>query len=104
MALKAPRSVWKGLIAVALVIAVAFPATMFLIRAENAPIKVGILHSRSEPMAISENSMVDAELLAIEEINARGGLLGRKIQPIIADGSPNFIKSESEPPFDADGG
>ncbi|WP_457798274.1 urea ABC transporter substrate-binding protein [Methylocystis sp. S23] len=57
---------------------------------EAAPIKVGILHSRSGPMAISENSMVDAELLAIEEINAKGGLLGRKIQPVIADGKSDW--------------
>ena len=62
---------------------------------EYPPIKVGILHSRTGPMAISENSMVDAELLAIEEINAKGGLLGRKIQPVIADGKsdwPTFAK------------
>lgn len=57
---------------------------------DDAPIKVGILHSRSGPMAISENSMVDAELLAIGEINARGGLLGRKIQPVIADGKSDW--------------
>lgn len=59
------------------------------------PIKVGILHSRSGAMAISENSMVDGELLAIEEINAQGGLLGRKIQAVVADGKsdwPTFAK------------
>jgi urea transport system substrate-binding protein len=39
-------------------------------------IKVGILHSLSGTMAISEQSVVDAELLAIEEINAAGGVLG----------------------------
>ncbi len=47
------------------------------------------------PMAISENSMVDAELLAIDEINAKGGLLGRRIEPVIADGKsdwPTFAK------------
>jgi urea transport system substrate-binding protein len=95
MALESPRSAWKGLIAVAVAAATLFAATMFLFRAESAPIKVGILHSRTGPMAISENSMVDAELLAIEEINAKGGLLGRKIQPIIADGKsdwPTFAK------------
>jgi urea transport system substrate-binding protein len=58
-------------------------------------VKVGILHSRTGAMAISENSMVDAELLAIDEINAKGGLLGRKVEPIIADGKsdwPTFAK------------
>jgi urea transport system substrate-binding protein len=34
--------------------------------------------------------VVDATLLAIEEINARGGLLGRRIQPVIADGSSDW--------------
>jgi len=54
------------------------------------PIRVGILHSQSGPMAISERSMVDAELLAIEEINARGGLLGRQLEPVIADGASDW--------------
>ncbi len=43
---------------------------------ERTPIKVGILHSLSGTMAISETSVVDATLLAIEEINQSGGLLG----------------------------
>ncbi len=49
-------------------------------------IKVGIMHSLSGTMASSESAMVDAAQLAIEEINAEGGLLGRQIAPIIADG------------------
>lgn len=54
------------------------------------PIKVGILHSMSGPMAISEKSMVDAELLAIEEINGKGGVLGRQVLPVIADGKSDW--------------
>lgn len=54
------------------------------------PIKVGILHSLTGPMAISEKPMVDAELLAIEEINARGGLLGRRVEAVIADGASDW--------------
>ncbi len=50
------------------------------------PIKVGILHSLTGTMAISERSVVDATLLAIEELNAQGGVLGRKIEPIVVDG------------------
>ena len=41
-------------------------------------IKVGILHSLSGTMAISETSLKDVALMAIEEINAKGGLLGKK--------------------------
>lgn len=50
-------------------------------------IKVGILHSMSGTMAISEVSVKDAELMAIEEINAKGGVLGKKIEPVIEDGA-----------------
>lgn len=49
-------------------------------------IKVGILHSTSGPLAVSEGPLIDALLLGIEEINKAGGLLGKKLEPIIADG------------------
>ena len=50
-------------------------------------IKVGILHSLSGTMAISETSVRDAELLAIKEINANGGVLGKQIEAVIEDGA-----------------
>lgn len=50
-------------------------------------IQVGILHSLSGTMAISEAPLVDAALLAIDEINQQGGLLGSEIEPIIEDGA-----------------
>jgi urea transport system substrate-binding protein len=53
-------------------------------------IKVGILHSQSGTMAISEKSVVDAELLAIEEINKAGGILGKQIEPVIEDGASDW--------------
>ena len=53
-------------------------------------IKVGILHSLSGTMAISEVSVHDAELLAIKEINEAGGVLGKKIEPIIEDGASDW--------------
>jgi len=53
-------------------------------------IKVGILHSLSGTMAISEKSVVDAEMLAIDEINAAGGVLGKKIEPIQEDGASDW--------------
>ena len=52
---------------------------------EGATIKVGILHSLSGTIAIIERSLHNAELLAIEEINAKGGVLGKKIEPVIED-------------------
>nr|WP_260614994.1 urea ABC transporter substrate-binding protein [Microbispora sp. KK1-11] len=53
-------------------------------------IKVGILHSLSGTMAISEVTVRDAELLAIEEINAAGGVLGKKLQPVVEDGASDW--------------
>jgi urea transport system substrate-binding protein len=53
------------------------------------PILVGVLHSLTGTMAYSESPVVDATLLAIDEINQRGGLLGRRIDPIIVDGKSN---------------
>lgn len=53
-------------------------------------VKVGILHSLSGTMAISETSLKDAELMAIDEINARGGVLGKRIVPVIEDGASDW--------------
>lgn len=50
-------------------------------------IKVGILHSLSGTMAMSETSVKDAELLAIKEINASGGVLGKQIETVTEDGA-----------------
>ena len=54
--------------------------------ASRKPIVVGLLHSMTGPMSISERSMVDAENLAIAQINAKGGIRGRRIEAIVADG------------------
>ncbi len=48
-------------------------------------IKVGILHSLSGTMAISETSLKDVALMTIEEINANGGVLGKQLEPIVID-------------------
>lgn len=53
-------------------------------------IKVGILHSLSGTMAISETTVVDAEELAIKEINAAGGVLGKQIEAIKEDGASDW--------------
>ena len=56
----------------------------------DKPIKIGILHSLTGTMAISEKAVVDATLMAIEEINAQGGVLGRTIEPIVVDGRSDW--------------
>jgi urea transport system substrate-binding protein len=50
------------------------------------PIVVGILHSQTGPLAASEKPMIDAEIMALEEINAEGGLLHRPLTWVVADG------------------
>lgn len=53
-------------------------------------VKVGILHSLSGTMAISEVSLRNAEMMAIDEINAAGGVLGKQIVPVIEDGASDW--------------
>ncbi|MBM5794441.1 MAG: urea ABC transporter substrate-binding protein, partial [Cyanobacteria bacterium K_DeepCast_0m_m1_088] len=60
----------------------------------DGEVKVGILHSRSGTMAISENTVAEAELMAIDEINAKGGITidGKKLKivPVEEDGASDW--------------
>lgn len=56
----------------------------------SRPIKVGVLHSLSGTMAVSERNVADATLFAIEELNRRGGVLGRKVEPVVVDGRSDW--------------
>ncbi len=53
-------------------------------------VKLGLLHSLSGTIAIAEAALVDAEKMAIEEINAAGGVMGRKIEAVIEDGASDW--------------
>ena len=53
-------------------------------------VKVGVLHSLSGTMAISETVLKDVALMTFEEINASGGVLGRKIEPVVVDPASNW--------------
>ena len=53
-------------------------------------IKVGILHSLSGTMAISETTLKDVMLMLIEEQNKKGGLLGKKLEPVVVDPASNW--------------
>ena len=52
---------------------------------EDCPIKVGVLHSLSGSMAISETTLKDVMLMLIEEQNAAGGLLGCQLEAVVVD-------------------
>lgn len=53
-------------------------------------IKIGIMHSLSGTMAISETPLKDVALMAIEDINAHGGVLGKKLEPVVVDPASNW--------------
>ncbi|MDQ8046604.1 MAG: urea ABC transporter substrate-binding protein [Solirubrobacteraceae bacterium] len=62
-------------------------------------IKVGVLHSLSGTMSISEVAVEKSELMAIDEINASGGVLGKQLKPVIKDGAsdwPTFAEKAQE--------
>ncbi|MCI0413892.1 urea ABC transporter substrate-binding protein [bacterium] len=82
---------FRKILTVLLVLMVGFAVWwQFLRKKEGSTIKLGVLHSLTGTMAISERSMVDAVNMAVEEINDRGGISGRKIQTIIADGRSDW--------------
>ena len=83
------RSFLKGIAATGAFAATGFPhiwnKNMSLARAANGEIKVGVLFSLTGTTGIIEESLNKATLLAIEEINAAGGINGMKIVPIVED-------------------
>src|SRR5467141_3479887 len=58
--------------------------------AQTKTVRVGVLHSLSGTMAISETVLKDVALMTFEEINAKGGVMGRKIEPIVVDPASNW--------------
>jgi urea transport system substrate-binding protein len=97
---KRPRQIPILAATVVIISAVAAWAGYRAFGVPQPPIRVGILHSFTGTMAISEIPVAEAEQLAISEINASGGLLGgRKVEPILADGRsdwPTFAKKAEQ--------
>ncbi|MDP1773087.1 MAG: urea ABC transporter substrate-binding protein [Methylobacter sp.] len=62
------------------------------------PIRIGVLHSLTGTLAVSERPLVDAVQMAVTEINARGGVLGRPLEMVVADGQsdPAVFAREAE--------
>ena len=80
------RSFFKTL-ALAASIAAISTSSVF---AQQKTVKVGILHSLSGTMAISETVLKDTVLMAIDEINAKGGVMGARIEPVVVDPASNW--------------
>jgi urea transport system substrate-binding protein len=72
--------------------AAALAASVMTVNAASAAdtIKVGILHSLSGTMAISETTLKDVMLMLIEDQNKKGGLLGKKLEPVVVDPASNW--------------
>ena len=68
----------------------ALPAIRPAFAQGGAPIKVGVLHSLSGTMAISETALRDTVLMMVEDINNKGGLLGRKLEAVVVDPASNW--------------
>jgi len=64
----------------------------FAVDSNSNEVRVGILHSLTGTMAVSEASLRDAELMAISEINRTGGILGKKIIPVSEDGASDPLR------------
>src|SRR5688500_15634564 len=75
-----------------LFLAAALTTTAFITPAAVAEetIKVGILHSLSGTMAISETTLKDVMLMLIEEQNRKGGLIGKKLEAVVVDPASNW--------------
>lgn len=58
--------------------------------AQGAPIKVGVLHSLSGTMAISETALRDTVLMMVEWANSQGGVLGRRLEAVVVDPASNW--------------
>lgn len=90
------------LLAVPALVAGAFGARSLY---RSAPLRVGILHSQSGTMADSEKKVIDATRFALYELNARGGVQGRRVEEVIADGAsdPGTFAREAERLIDKEG-
>jgi len=76
--------------AAAVVAALSFGSSLSAYAQAKGTIKVGVLHSLSGTMAISETVLKDVALMAIEEINAKGGVMGMKLEPTVVDPASNW--------------
>src|ERR1700710_1981261 len=70
--------------------AAALGLTVVPVRGADDTVKVGVLHSLSGAMAISETSLRDVLLFTFDEINKSGGVMGKKIEPVVVDGASNW--------------
>ena len=80
---------YKGMRMAGLALAIVVVFTV-MAKAQSETIKVGVLHSLSGTMAISETTLKDTILMMIDEQNKKGGLLGKKLEAVVVDPASNW--------------
>ncbi|HEU0187365.1 MAG TPA: urea ABC transporter substrate-binding protein [Gallionellaceae bacterium] len=89
--MKLPTRLW-----IALPLLLALAAAAYWLRPAASPIRIGVLHSLTGTMADNELPIVDVIRLAVEELNASGGLLGRPVEIELADGQSDAARFARE--------
>src|SRR5208283_4033104 len=84
--MRTPIKSWLGAVAATLVLGAGAADQA----AAQDTIKIGILHSLSGTMAISETILKDLMLMQVAELNAKGGLLGKKVEAVVVDPASNW--------------
>src|SRR5436305_9537142 len=80
------RGLCRGVVAAGVLAAVAMAANA----QTQATIKIGVLHSLSGTMAISETTLKDTILMMVDDVNKKGGLLGKKVEAVVVDPASNW--------------
>src|SRR5271163_1319919 len=80
------KTLWRGAITAATIAAMGGVAA----RAADDTIKIGVLHSLSGTMAISETTLKDTVLMMVDDLNKKGGLLGKKVEAVVVDPASNW--------------
>ena len=79
----------KGIVRRAILVGLGLLFSSSLAQAQDT-IKVGVLHSLSGTMAISETTLKDTVLMMVDDINKKGGLLGKKVEAVVVDPASNW--------------
>src|SRR5580704_9117559 len=78
--------IWHAAVAAAVIAG----APMAAIAQSGGTIKIGVLHSLSGTMAISETTLKDTILMMVDDVNKKGGLLGKKVEAVVVDPASNW--------------
>lgn len=84
------RRIAAGIVALAVICGALAAVARVRAAGPEPPVRVGVLFSLTGSVAISERPIKETVMMAIAEINARGGLLGRRIEPIVMDGKSDW--------------